>query len=238
MGYPMRVRKPAVFTLLLTVMAPTTYASNLSYTFLDFFVLDQSVSAVGVQSPVPEQTVTITPRSGDGIAVAGSATLGDRFFFAGEYRSSIIDVDAFVQSQLDEARVGGRFDLSSSSLGFGLRQELARNFDVEVMAFYDSVTFDFGSFAGENFDVSDSGAGARLGFRWNPTRAFELFGGARYSQVRKPLLTERTLTSDTTFQAGIRWFFFEGLGAGVGYESGDVETVTLSLRFSFGNLPW
>jgi hypothetical protein len=68
--------------------------------------------------------------------------------------------------------------------------------------------------------------------------ALEFYAFAKHSAVGKSDLTARVLESDTTANVGFRWYFFEDLGVGFEFESGEVETTTLSMRFSFGNLPW
>ena len=63
-----------------------------------------------------------------------------------------------------------------------------------------------------------------------------MFG--KYSPVAKALLSEGTFEKGTSEILGVRWYFFENLGVGIEYDSGDVDTTTISMRFSFGNLPW
>jgi hypothetical protein len=213
-------------------------ASDLSYTFLDFQALDNTLGTTGVQTPVPGQTVSIFADSGDGVAVAGSLALPGRFYISGAFRTSLVDITGVIQSPLASVTVTDTFDLVSSDLGIGYQRELADNFDFIAELSHDSVDYDFGSLAGENFDTVDTGTGARLGFRWNPKARFELFASARYSEVGRVNLAARELENDTWGNIGIRWYFYEGLATGVDYESGDVETFTFSLRFSFGRLPW
>jgi hypothetical protein len=225
-------------SLLATGMPAAAWASDLSYTFLDFQALDSSVDASGSQRPVPQQLVSVTADGGDGIAVAGSLALPGRFYAAGAFRTSIIDITGVVESPLARITVSDSFDLISSMIDGGYQRELADNFDLFAKVTYDSVNYDFGSFAGENFDVDDAGIGAAVGFRWNPTPAFELFASGRYSPVGTVALSSLELESDTRFRTGVRWYFFGDLGVGVDYESGAVDTLTFSLRFGFGNLPW
>ena len=213
-------------------------ASSLSYTYLDFQSLDNTVDAAGVQMPVPLQTVSIDAGGGDGIAVGGSMATGSRFYVAGIYKSSIIDVQGVVTNPLTTVAVDDEFDLTLGRLSLGYLQPIGENLDVIFEVSYDSVNYDFGSIAGEDFDLDDTGAGAQLGFRWNPVPAFELFGFGRHSPMGKTNLSAREFESDTTAHVGFRWYFFQDLGIGLEYESGEIETTTISMRFSFGNLPW
>lgn len=221
----------------LLLAASPAVASELSYTFMDFQVVDHSLDVTAAQSPVPQQTVTIHTRGGDGVAVGGSVAIR-RFYLAGSFSSSVMDIDALVESELASVEVTGRFDLVFSNFGVGYQHELSRELDVFAEVLLNRADYDFGSFAGEDFSVRDSGVGGRLGFRWNPVPALELWGAARRSPVARPALSTRELLPQTTFNGGLRWYFFQDLGLGLDYQGGDVETVTLSLRFSFGNLPW
>jgi hypothetical protein len=213
-------------------------ASELSYTFLDVQRPETTVDATGVQTPVPGQTVKINALDGKGIAVGGSLALVHGLYFGGSYRSSIIDVTGSISSPLVTVNVTDTFDLVVSSLAFGYAHEFGDNFDLIAEISYDFSNYDFGSFAGENFDIEDSGAGARLGFRWNPATPVELYLFGKYSPVAKALLSEGTFEKGNSAILGVRWYFFENLGVGIEYDSGEVDTTTISMRFSFGNLPW
>jgi len=229
----------------LTAAAPLAFvlpsaasASELSYTYVDFRVLATSVDATGTQSTTPGQDVTADAGDGDGISVAGALALPNRFYLVGSYNSSIIDVRAHIESPLAQIDVDDEFDLTTSRFGLGYQRELAPNFDLTFEITYDTGELDFGSLAGENFDTETSGAGARLGFRWNPSEPFELFAAAGSAPYGKVMLDERRLDSGTIVNAGLRWYFFPDLGVGLDYQSGDISSVTLSMRFSFGRLPW
>ena len=213
-------------------------ASDLSYTVLDFQALSQTAEASGLQTPVPTQDVAISTDSGEGIGLSGSLAIGDRFYAGGAFQSSVIDVNGVVTNPLGTTVVSDEFDLINSRLAFGYIQELGTNFDVYAELAFESLEFDFGGFAGEDFDTDDSGLGGAVGFRWNPSAQWEVFSAARFTPVGKVLLNSRELDSDTLVNLGIRWYFLEDLGLGVNYESGEVETLTISIRFSFGNLPW
>jgi hypothetical protein len=213
-------------------------ASELSYTFLDFQRPEVSVDAQGVQTPVPGQTVTINALDGDGIAVAGSLAVGQRFYAGGSYRSSIVDVTGVVSNPFVTINVADTFDLVQTNIFFGYILPVGDELDIVAELSYDSANYDFGSFAGENFDLDESGAGARVGVRWNPTQPVELYLFGRYSPVAKAALSEGAYEKGSSVSVGVRWYFFENLGAGVEYDSGDVDTTTISMRFSFGNLPW
>jgi hypothetical protein len=197
-----------------------------------------SVDARGVQTPVPGQSVTINAFDGDGIAVGGSLAVGQRFYAGGSYKSSIVDVTGVISNPFVTLNVADTFDLVQTNLFFGYIQPIGDELDIVAELSYDTANYDFGSFAGENFDIDDSGAGARIGLRWNPVLPVELYLFGRYSPVAKAVLSERTYEDGTSVSTGVRWYFWENLAAGIEYDSGDVDTTTISMRFSFGNLPW
>lgn len=213
-------------------------ASDLSYTYIDFEVLNQDVDVGGVLVPVPGQSVAIRTRDGDGISVAGGLALPRRFYLSGRFRSTVANVDAVITSPLTTVTATDEFDIVTSELAIGYQRELAENFDVTAEIARETADYDFGSFVGESFDTKDSGIGARVGFRWNPRPALELFGSARLTPVGTPILSERRFDDDTIVGLGIRWYFFEDLGLAFDYERGEVSTLTLAMRFSFGNLAW
>ena len=76
------------------------------------------------------------------------------------------------------------------------------------------------------------------GFRWNPVEPLEVAAYARWSPVGTVLMSTRDFDSDALVGFGVNWYFIEDLGVGITYESGDVETMTVSMRFSFGRLPF
>jgi hypothetical protein len=187
---------------------------------------------------VPTQTVTVTTEDGDGISVGGSVAIGERFYFVGSYQSAIIDVTGEVVNLLGVTPVDDNFDFVVTGLGFGYVKELRPTLDLNAELTYDAVDYDFGSFAGEDFDTNDGGAGAKIGLRWNPVEPLEVSGFVRWSPVGKPDFTAQTLDSDTLIGVGVSWYFIEDLGVGVNYETGAVDTLTVSMRFSFGRLPF
>ena len=217
-------------------LAAPSLASDLSYTFIDFQAISNKMDLAGTQSPVPAQTVSVQADEGDGISVAGSVSLGERFFLAGRFQTSIIDVTGVVTNPLGTTTVADTFDLIQSRVAFGYQRELRPNFDIMFELSYDSSEYDFGSFAGENFDMQGTGAGARFGFRWNPRIPFELYGAVHSNPVGKGNLQALEFDPETRVQLGTVWYFLEDLGVGLDYEAGDVDTLSLSMRFSFGDL--
>jgi hypothetical protein len=215
----------------------TAQASELSYTFVDFGAIAVDSSVAGTKQPTATQRVDVTSADGDGLSVAGSLAVGRRFFVAGGYLSSVVDANALIVSPLATAESSGNYDLAMSRVALGYVQPIGSNFDVVLEVSYDSVEYDFGSFAGETFDVDDSGAGFGVGLRWNPREKVEVFAAARSSSVGAVDLTASQLDSGTEMSAGVRFYFFEDLGVGFDYRSSDdADTFAVSLRFGFGEL--
>jgi hypothetical protein len=211
-------------------------ASDLSYTFVDFGAVAVDSGATGRQSPAPGQTVSVATEEGDGLGVAGSLAVARRFYIAGSYESSVVDVSALVSSPLATASTSGNFDLLMTRLGFGYVQPIGERLDLVFELGRDKVQYDFGSFAGESFDVDDSALAAQIGVRFHASKSLEVFAAARTSDVGKVNLTTRSFESGTEASVGLRFYFFQDLGLGVDYRSGDVDTLALSLRFGFGEL--
>jgi len=232
-----RPQRLAVWAIIAALPSLTARATDLSYTYLDFQSLDNTIDKTAQQSPLPGQTVTIKTSGGNGIAAAGSYEFGDRFYFGGYYRSSVIDYSGVVTSPLASDQATGTFDLVASNLSIGYVHKFGDKLDFFADIGYESSFYDFGSIGGEHFDLKDSGAAADLGFRWNPRKPFELFVAGHYSGVEKADLTAHRYESGTSIKAGVRWYFFQNLGLGLEHESGDIEVTTISMRFSFGNLP-
>ena len=231
-------RRPASGLLLLAALLACQQAgaSELSYTFIDFQAISNSLDAAGTQTPVPTQTVSVVTDAGDGISIGGSVAIGDRFFFDGKFLTSIVDVTGTVTNPLSSITVNDNFDLVQSRIGLGYQREMRPNFDLLFGLSYDSLEYDFGSFAGENFDMDDSGIGVRVGFRYNPRPELEVYGGVHVSAVGSADLTQQTFDSDTSVRFGLLWYFFEDLGMGIDYEAGEIDTFSISMRFSFGDL--
>jgi len=235
----MTARYRAFYLLAGTVLlSGPAVASNLSYTFLDFQAVENSTSAVGSQDPVPTQNVSIMTGDGKGISVGGSLEIR-RFYVSGSFRTTIVDVGGTVTNNISGViPVSDDFDLVQTTIGLGYIQPFGENFDLTVELSYDTTDYDFGSFAGEDFDFADKGIGGRVGFRWNPMPALEVYAFGKHAPHGKVNLTNFEFDAETYANVGMRWYFFEDLGVGLDYEGGEVETLTLSMRFSFGTLPW
>ena len=234
------LRRLIVMCALCCGLSVNAFASDLSYTFLDFQYLQNSIQTTGTQSNLAiGQTVTVNPLDGDGISVGGSMRIGNPFYLGGFFNSSIIDVTGTVENLIIGSQdVRDEFDYIRTNINFGYIWEIGENLDLLAEVSYDTAEFDFGSFAGENFDSSDAGTGVKFGARWNPTPRVELSGFVRQNPVGKANVTELAFESDTLVGLGFRWYVLEDLGISIDYEIGEYDTIALSMRFGFGNLTW
>jgi hypothetical protein len=222
--------------LLIALVSPGAAASELTYTFVDFGALSVDSDLTGTKSPTATQRVAVESGDGDGLTMGGSLAVGQRFYLRAGYESSIVDVDALITSPLATVSTGGNFDLVSTRVAFGYVQPLGSELDLYFEASYDTVDYDFGSFAGESFDAEDGGAGFGVGLRWNPNPSLEVFIDAHGSSVGEVNLSTSELDSGVQGALGLRFYFFRDLGLGFDLRSGDVDTLNVSLRFGFGEL--
>jgi hypothetical protein len=226
----------AIVTLGAALGAVRAEATELSYTYIDFGGLTVDSELVGTKVPAATQQVRIGSSEGDGLTVSGSLALGRSFYLSGGYDSAVVDVDAAVTSPLATAMTGGNFDLVTSRAAFGYYHPIGTKLDVFAEVSYDTVEYDFGSFAGESFDVDEAGAGYGVGLRFSASETIELFAAARSSSIGTVDLTTSTVDTGTQVSAGLRVYFFQDLGLGFDLRSGDVDSLTVSMRFGFGEL--
>jgi opacity protein-like surface antigen len=230
--------RPLALALALSLSTTAVSAADLSYTFIDFRVIGSNFDGAGEQRPIPEQSVRTKADGGSGISVAGSLALPAGLYATGLYDSSVLDVTTTITSPLAVADIGDQFDLTASRFGLGYRHALGPKLDVIAELTYDTAELDFGSLAGEDFDTKGSGGAFRAGFRWAPSESFEIYATGGRSPVGRVSLDDRRLEAGPVVNAGMRWYFFQDLGVGLDYQSGDLSALTLSMRIGFGDLPW
>jgi hypothetical protein len=218
--------------------AAAAAAADKSYTFVDFGGTQIFSDYNGTQSSAATQTVEVQSDKGDGLMVSGSLAVGRWFYVGGGYESDVVDVNTVVSSPLAVATTSGNFDLTRTRAAFGFVHSFSEKFDLFAEATYDGINLDFGSFAGENFDVDESGAGFGVGVRFNATPKVELYAAAHGSSVGRVDLNSLQADSGTEAQAGLRFYFFQDLGVGFDYRGRQdhLNTFTVSMRFGFGEL--
>ena len=109
-------------------------------------------------------------------------------------------------------------DVDSYTIGAGWHFGLVPRLDAYGILQYQSVDV-----SGSASDFTDDGVGAELGLRFSLTRAIELNGRFRWSDVEN---------SDSSGGLGARYYFGSILSAGANFDqAGNDELITAGLRF-------
>ena len=213
-------------------LAGTASAQELRYSWLDLSYMGQDVGGIaGTQdTPVAGQFVDVDAQDGDGVRFRGSYALGEKFYFFGEYGSTDIDVNAVVTNDQVVAEASDEFDLTSIRGGFGFRWSVGFSTDVIFEVMYDSIDYDFGSFAGESFDTDNRGVGGTIGVRHMLSDDWEVRAFGRYSNGAQVDLNTLEFESGALYGAGFSWQIVRGLALVGDYETGDIDTWSLGFR--------
>ncbi len=228
---PSRHWLTACAVLLAALASQTAGAQELRYSWLDLSYMAQDVGRQGLQqTPVPGQTTEVNATDGDGVRFRGSFGTWYDFYVFGEYRSTDIDVDALVSNDQGEFPASDEFDLTTIRGGVGWRYPIHFATDVFVELTYDSIDYDFGSFAGENFDIDDQDFGASLGIRHMLNDDIELYAYGRHSNHADVDLNALTFDAGQYFGAGVVWEIVRGLAVVGDVESGEITSWSVGFR--------
>lgn len=194
--------------------------------------MTQDVDELGMQTPIPGQTVDYNASDGNGIRFRGSIGTWNGIYLFIDYGSTDIDLSAFIVSPLIP---GGQtavdeFDLTTVRGGVGYKYTLTPRMDTYVEATYDSTDLDFGSFALENFDTGEKDFGAAIGVRYMLNDDVELRGWARYSSVGDVNLNTLAFDTDTLAGVGFGWQVVRGLSIIGDFEAGEFGNLSLGFR--------
>lgn len=222
----------AGFAVLLVALASgTAGAQELRYSWLDLSFVAQDVDRQGMQqTPVPGQTTELDAQDGDGVRFRGSFGTWYNLYVFGDYLSSDIDVDALVTNDQGEFPASDEFDLTTIRGGIGWRYPLRFATDIFVELTYDSIDYDFGSFAGEDFDIDDQDLGGTLGIRHMLNDDIQLYAYGRYSNHADIDLDTLTFDTGQFYGAGIVWEIVRGLAVVGDFESGEITTWAVGFR--------
>jgi hypothetical protein len=213
------------------IVTPARAADDLRYSWFQISYASQDVGRTGVQSlPALNQTVTVDADDGSGIDFRASLGTWHNFYLFGGFTSTDIDSRAVITNDQGVFTGSDEFDLTTIRGGLGYRFEIVFNTDLYVEASYDSLDFDFGSFAGENLDTDDQGPGAALGLRTLLFDRLELRAYGRYTSVGDTDLNTGDIDDDTLFGGGFGFQLIRGLSITGDYESGELETWMLGMR--------
>ena len=193
--------------------------------------MSQSVSETATQqTPVAGQFVDIETNDGEGIRFRGSLGTWNNFYAFVFYGSTDADVAAVVTNPGGVFPAEDEFDLTHVRGGVGVRWPIRYNIDIYGELSYDSIDFDFGSFAGEDFDTDDQDIGGALGVRAMVNDDLELRAYARYSNHENADLTTGEFDTGTLFGVGFGWQLVRGFSIVGDYESGEYAHWAIGFR--------
>lgn len=149
---------------------------------------------------------------GDGLGIAGSMAVSDRFHVFGGYETGEIDID-----------VGGfSFDADFDGFEAGLGFNTPVSDTVDLVATLSYLSLDIEG-------VDEDGYGLGVGLRAMASPTVELNGGINYADLGG------SDSGDTSFGAGFLYHFTDTFAVGLGGDWGDdVSSYALNGRFSFG----
>lgn len=207
------------------------WAQDVRYSWFEVSFVGQDIdrNATFVDSAIG-QTVDISAKDGDGVRFRGSFGTWNNLFAFVEFTSSDIDVDALVTNALGQFPASDNFDYTAIRGGLGVRWPLSPRTDIYGAISYDSSEFDFGSFAGENFDADDQDIGAEAGIRSMVGDKLELRARARYSGVGDVDLNTGVFDTDTLFGVGFGYELVRGLSITGDFESGEFSSWNVGFR--------
>ena len=221
-----------VAVLLLVTASTGALAQDVRYSWFEVSFVQQEIGQQGsMPSPVPGQTVDIDATDGHGIKFRASFGTWRNLFAFVDFNSSDINVDALVTNPGGEEFEGtDEFDYTAIRGGVGVKWSMTERADIYGAVTYDSADFDFGSFAGEDFDTGDKDVGAEVGYRSMIGDKLEIRLRARYSNVGAVDLSTGVLDSDTLFGVGFGYELVRGLSVIGDYEAGEFSSWNIGFR--------
>jgi hypothetical protein len=220
----------ALVALLLLFGAGPVAAQEIRYSWLDMSFMAQDIDRSGVQVPIPGQSVEVAGSDGSGIRFRGSVGTWKNLYLFVNYASTDIDVDAVITNSQGVFEASDEFDFTSIRGGLGLKFSVFNKTDIFAEVSYDSTDFDFGSFAGENFDADAQEIGGALGFRTLFGDHFEVKVQGRYTNVGDIELSTLEFDSDTLYSIGFAWNVIRGFSIVGDFESGEFSSYSLGFR--------
>jgi len=217
--------------LLLMVVSSAAIAQDIRYSWFEISYSGQDVDRDGTFADlVIGQTVDISAQDGNGIKFRGSLGTWNNLFAFVDFNSTDIDVDARVSNAQGDFSASDEFDFTTIRGGVGLRYSVNPKTDVYGALSLDSTDFDFGSFAGEDFDTDDKDLGAIAGIRYLIRDKIELRASVRYSGVGDVDLNTGEFDTDTLFAVGFGYELLRGLSITGDYESGEFSNWNFGFR--------
>lgn len=220
----------ALAALLLLFAAGPAAAQEIRYSWLDMSFMGQDIDRSGVQVPIVGQSVEVAGSDGSGVRFRGSVGTWKNLYLFVNYASTDIDVDAVITNAQGVFEASDEFDFTSIRGGLGWKWSVFNKTDLFAEVSYDSTDFDFGSFAGENFDADAQEIGGALGFRTLFGDHFEVKVQGRYTDVGDIDLSTLEFDSDTLYSIGFAWNVIRGFSIVGDFESGEFSSYALGFR--------
>ena len=226
-----QIQGSMVLTVLLLLFgAGPAAAQEIRYSWLDMSFMGQDIDRSGVQVPIPGQSVEVAGSDGSGIRFRGSVGTWHNLYLFVSYGSSDIDVDAVITNAQGVFEAKDEFDFTSIRGGLGWKWSVFNKTDLFAEVSYDSTDLDFGSFAGEDFDIDAQEIGGALGFRTLIGDHFEVKVQGRYTNVGDVDLNTLEFDSDTLYSIGFAWNVIRGFAIVGDFESGEFSSYALGFR--------
>ena len=220
----------AAGALLSAALSTPVMAQEVRYSWMDISYMAQDVDRQGTQVPIPGQTVDVDASDGDGVRFRASFGTWHNLYTFLDYGSTDIDVAAVVTNNQGVFPAEDEIDYTAIRGGVGLRIPLRFDTDLYGEVTYDSLDFDFGSFAGENFDMDAQDVGGSIGIRkmFGDNLQLRLYG--RYSSIGDADLNTQEFDDDTLVGAGFGFTLIRGLSIVGDYESGEFSNWSIGFR--------
>ena len=228
---PFRLR--VLLTLLVLVgVTGTANAQEIRYSWLDMSFLAQDVGRAGTLTPLPGQIVDIDVTDGAGIRFRASLGTWHNLYLMVDYGSTDINLTGTVTNTNTGVSLDfeDEFDYTAIRGGVGIKFPIFTKTDLYGELTYDSLDLDFGSFAGENFDMTRQEVGGTLGVRTLFGDNFQLGVHGRYTGVGDADLTTGIFDADTLVGVGFAWQVIRGLSIVGDYEAGELSNWSVGFR--------
>ncbi len=223
-----------VAVLLLIVCSSAALAQDVRYSWFEISYVQQDIGKEGsMTDELLGQTVAISSTDGNGTKFRGSVGTWHNLFFFVDFSSSDINVDAVVSNSQGDFPSSDDFDFTTVRGGVGVKWSVTRKTDFYVAVSYDSTDLDYGSFAGEDFDVGGKDLGGQVGVRSIFGDKLELRANVRYSGVGDVDLNTGMMDADTLFGVGFGYELIRGLSITGDYESGEFSSWNIGFRLDF-----
>ena len=231
MNKAMRSLAVAALIFGVTSIVNGAYAQDVRYSWLEFGVLGQDIDRSATSfDPILNQSVDIDVTDGNGLKFRGSVGTWKNFYAFFDFTTADPDVDAVVTNDQGTFPASDTFDFTTVRGGIGYKYSVGYKTDIIAEVNLDSVDYDFGSFAGEDFDLNEKDVGGLLGVRSMLNDDIEVRGHVRYTNLGDVDLTNRVFDSDVLYGVGIGYSLIRGLVITADYEAGEVSTWSVGFR--------